>query len=81
MRTHSNESSKPPVSQAPVSRYFNPAQETRFSAMHQILILEPHSFKMTRQWHTSDSLDTKCNYALIKKELLAIKFGAEKLNQ
>lgn len=49
--------------------------------MHQTLVLEPHSFKMTRQWHTSDSLDTKCNYALIKKELLAIKFGAEKLNQ
>lgn len=45
--------------------------------MHQILVLEPHSFKMTRQWHTSDSLDTKCNYALIKKELLAIKFGAD----
>ena len=57
---------KQAATQAPVSRYFNPAQETCFSAMHQTLVLEPHSFKMASQWHTRDSLDTKCNYALIK---------------
>lgn len=49
--------------------------------MHQTLVLEPHSVKMARQWHMRDSLDTKRNYALIKKELLVIKFGAEKFNQ
>lgn len=49
--------------------------------MHQTLVLEPHSFKMASQWHTRDSLDTKCNYALIKEELLVIKFGADKFNQ
>lgn len=69
------------VTQALVLRYFNPAQETCFIAMHQTLVLEPHSFKMATQWHMRDSLDTKRNYALIKKELLAIKFGAEKFNQ
>ena len=74
---------KQAATQAPILRYFNPADETLLQCNDSDTGLGATLLQNGQPVaYTSRSLtDTERNYAQIGKELLAIVFGAEKFNQ